>query len=128
MAEGRYKLLVGKVRQSGWCGQFHPNRTQPWDTFDRNSTEHCTVHHRHPKVGLKKVGCLFDVLADPTEHHDLALEMPEKAAEIFEKMKQAETHWFNPDRGGTNQHPDHDAGVAACRVARETGFYQPYLP
>ena len=46
MAEGRYKLLVGKVMQSGWCGQSHPNLTQPWDTFDKNFTEHCT-HPRH---------------------------------------------------------------------------------
>lgn len=113
MAEGRYKLIVGSIRQSGWCGQVHPNLTQPWDTFASASVEECTVNS-------DKVGCLFDVLADPTEHHDLARAMPDKAEEILAKMQQAEHHWFNPDRG----QPD----PRACTVARETGFYQPYLP
>ena len=43
MAEGRYKLIYGKIMQSGWCGQVHPNVTAPWDSFDRNSTEHWYV-------------------------------------------------------------------------------------
>ena len=124
MAEGRYKLLVGRVYQSGWCGQHHPNLTQPWDTFARNATEHCT-HPRQcwkeeaPREGCK-VGCLFDILADPEERRDLALARPDKAREILAKMKRAEKHWFNPDRG----QPD----PRACTVAREAGFYQPYLP
>eukprot|EP01047_Picozoa_sp_COSAG01_P020439 COSAG01_NODE_1163_length_11454_cov_3.546808_14_plen_219_part_00 len=124
MAEGRFKLLVGKVHQSGWTGQFHPNRTQPWDSFARNSTEHCT-HPRNcwkaeePRKGCK-VGCLFDVLADPEERTDLALTMPHKARQILAKMKAAEKHWFNPDC----RSPD----PRACSMARETGFYQPYLP
>ena len=29
-----YKLLVGKVRQAGWCGPTHPNVSQPWDSFN----------------------------------------------------------------------------------------------
>ena len=133
-AAGRFKLLVGKVYQSGWCGQVHPNLTQPWDTFSRNSTEHCThlikegskPSHGHdcwkkdePHKDCK-VGCLFDILADPEERRDLAMEMPAKAREILGKMKAAEKHWFNPDRGK----PD----PRACSLAKETGFYQPYLP
>jgi len=112
MAEGRYKLLVGKVRQAGWCGQIHPNTSMAWDTF--HDIEHCT----HEKKG--KVGCLFDILADPGEHHDLALEMPDKANEILAKMKQAENTWFNPDRGSVNP--------GGCVIAKKTGFYQPWLP
>jgi len=112
MAEGRYKLLVGQIRQSGWCGQIHPNLTKPWDSF--NTVEACTV----PEKG--KIGCLFDVLEDPGEHHDLAIEMPQKAKEIFQKMKEAEKLWFNPDRGS----PD----PKACVIASETGFWQPFLP
>ena len=67
-----------------------------------------------------KVGCLFDVLADPEERHDLALQMPTKALELRRKMEAAERLWFNPDRG----EPD----PRACEVARKTGFWQPFLP
>ena len=47
--------------------------------------------------------------------------MPDKAAEIFAKMQQAELHWFDPDRGS-------DKTGAACAVAKKTGFYQPWRP
>ena len=63
---------------------------------------------------------MFDILADPEERRDLAMEMPGKAREILGKMKEAEKHWFNPDRG--------NADPRACSLAKETGFYQPYLP
>ena len=120
--------------QSGWCGQVHPNLTQPWDTFSHNSTEHCTHPRRcweHPTPHKKKckVGCLFDILADPEERKDLAREMPEKAREILDKMKEAEKHWFDPDRSpaaiGLN---GTTTRWHACVVARTSGFYQPYLP
>ena len=67
-----------------------------------------------------EVGCLFDVLADPSERHDLALERPAKAREIRAKMARAEARWYNPDRG----EPD----PRACAVARASGFWQPFLP
>ena len=112
MAEGRYKLIVGtKVQQAGWCGQVHPNLTVQWNSFE--TIEECTVE------ATGKLGCLFDVLADPTEHNDLALKMPEKALEIKQKMEAAEKAWFNPDRGAPNE--------AACVVAKETGYWQPFL-
>lgn len=112
MAEGRYKLLVGRVAQAGWTGQVHPNSSQPWDSF--KDYHNCT----HGDIG--KVGCLFDVLADPGEHNDLALQMPAKANELFAKLKAAEADWFNPDRGAPNQ--------KACDVAASTGFWGPFLP
>jgi len=111
MAEGRYKLLVGKVRQAGWCGQIHPNNTK-WDSF--STVEDCSAQENG------KIGCLFDILADPSERHDLALEMPQKAAEIYRKMQAAQHEWFDPDRGEPDQR--------ACEVAKRTGFWQPFLP
>ena len=112
MAEGRFKLIVGgAVQQAGWCGQAHPNRTTPWDSF--KTLLNCSAT-------AAKTGCLFDVLADPGEHADLALLMPDKAAEIYAKMLVAEKKWFDPDRGPPDAH--------ACTVARTTGFWQPFLP
>lgn len=40
IAEGRYKLLVGNVRQAGWCGKVHPNLSKQWDSFA--DVEECT--------------------------------------------------------------------------------------
>jgi hypothetical protein len=112
MAEGRYKLIVGeRVEQAGWCGQVHPNNSHPWNSFATQINCSATP---------TKMGCLFDILADPTEHVDLALSMPSKAAEIYTKMLAAERHWFNPDRG----RPD----LRACEIANATGYWQPYLP
>ena len=113
MAEGRYKLIVGsRIEQQGWCGQVHPNTSLVWDSF-KDTTGECAKTK-------KKTGCLFDVLADPGEHEDLALIMPAKAQEIYAKMLAAEEHWFDPDRG----EPD----PRACEVAAKTGFWQPFLP
>ena len=47
-----YKLIVGRVEQSGWCGQIHPNNSKPWDSFA--SVEQCSP--------AGKVGCLFNVV------------------------------------------------------------------
>ena len=51
--------------EKGWCGQIHPNKTQPWDSFNDVTTACAKTE--------SKTGCLFDVLADPGEHVDLAL-------------------------------------------------------
>ena len=84
IAEGRYKLLIGNIRQAGWTGQIHPNSTAPWDSF--NDVLDCTAR-------TEKLGCLFDIIDDPGEHRDLALSMPQKAQEIYSKMKAAELQW-----------------------------------
>ena len=109
MAEGRYKLLVGNVSQSGWCGETHPNLTAPWDSFADVAV--CTTK--------AKPGCLFDVLADPSERHDLAATMPAKRDELLRKLRDAEPSWFNPDRG----EPD----PRACEIAKATGHWQPFM-
>merc|ERR1712107_943926 len=106
---GNFKLLVDFVLQDGWTGQFHPNNTQPWDSYA--SLHNCTLPG--------KIGCLFNVVDDPEERKDLALEMPEKAAEIYAKMQDAQKTWYNTDRGSPNKH--------ACGLAISTGFWRPYL-
>uniref|UniRef100_A0A7S2TXL1 Sulfatase N-terminal domain-containing protein n=1 Tax=Lotharella oceanica TaxID=641309 RepID=A0A7S2TXL1_9EUKA len=113
MAEGRYKLIVGYIRQAGWCGQIHPNTTSPWNAFD--DIQNCTT------LGSEgKIGCLYDVLNDPSERQDLAATMPSKALEIFHKLQIASRLWFNPERGAI--------APEGCIPPQETGFWQPFLP
>jgi len=114
---GGFKLIVGFVLQDGWCGQEHPNASQPWDSF--TSIHYCTQGFDGTAEENRKLGCLFDVINDPEERHDLALEMPDKVEEIYNKMMDAQKNWFNPDRGT----PD----PKACKVARKSGFWQPWL-
>jgi len=107
---GGFKLIVGFVLQDGWTGQFHPNNTLPWDSYEHQ--HNCTIKEQG------KIGCLFDVVNDPEERHDIVLEMPEKAAEIYTKMQAAQKTWYNPNRGKPNKH--------ACGLAISTGFWRPF--
>lgn len=104
-----HKLIVGAIQQAGWCGEVHPNNTQPWDSF--KTVEQCNTS--------TKIGCLFNVLEDPGEHHDLALSQPGIAKDILGRMMKAQHGWYNPDRGN----PD----PRACEVAETTGFWAPFL-
>lgn len=106
-----YKLIVGRVEQSGWCGEVHPNNSLPWDSYA--SIEHCN------DTSTGKLGCLFNVVDDPGEHDDLALSQPALAADLLERLENATAGWFNPYRG----EPDRKA----CSVARATGFWGPFL-
>eukprot|EP00039_Didymoeca_costata_P011473 m.161127 g.161127 ORF g.161127 m.161127 type:complete len:214 (+) comp15184_c0_seq10:1188-1829(+) len=52
---GRYKLLLNNVAQASWQGPQYPNASV-WDTW--TTFENCTT--------TEKIGCLFDIIDDPT--------------------------------------------------------------
>lgn len=108
-----YKLIVGDViAQAGWCGPIHPNSSMAWDSFATTINCSWTPPYRF--------GCLFDVVNDPNEHVDLASSLPEKATELYHALLRAEQGFFDPDRG----QPDPEG----CRLANDTGWWQPFLP
>jgi len=109
-----YKLLVGHVQQSGWCGEVHPNLTKTWDSF--KSIEQCN------DSSTGKIGCLFNVLDDPSERDDLAMTVTHRpiAEDILRRMQEAETHWFNPDRGLP-------LDQACVQARRNSGWWGPFL-
>jgi hypothetical protein len=84
-----------------------PHRRTHWDTHD---TANCTT------------GCLFNILADPTEHVDLAAAMPAKVAELRARIAELNATIFLPDRG-----TDDGAGCAAA-LSWGRGFWVPFLP
>lgn len=71
-------------------------------------------------LGLpSKIMCFCNWYTDPGEHYDLAFSQPALAQNILDRMKNAQTKWFNPDRG--DPHP------LACEIAERTGFWGPFL-
>ena len=112
-AGGLWKLLVGEVPQNIWTGPQYPNQSTSWV----DNPEHCGIP-MDPVVG--KGGCLFDLLADPTEHNDVAAAHPDIVAALYKRIEHHQSTVFSPNRGT-------DDG-SACRAATHTwgGFYGPF--
>ena len=107
---GSYKVVTGMQVMAIYQGPSYPNNsgTQPLDKPVQGGRFDCGV------------GCLFDVLRDPTEHHDLAAEQPEQLATMLELLAEANKTLFAPDRGAGDPQ--------ACVQARKYGgYYGPWL-
>lgn len=107
---GRHKLLVGGSFSSGvaphrgewaasWYGEFSPNASFPGTAF-----------YACPP----SAPCVFDVVADPGEHEDLALKEPALAAELMGIFKALEGTYHPPVVGP----PEDNAGL--CQQAEAT--------
>ena len=106
-----YKLLLGTYTQAGWTGPQFPNTSSSWDP--NQSKETCGPS--------PQTGCLFDLLADPTEHINLAAVKPELFRAMMHRLTEINATLFAPDRGT----PD----PAACVVALGTygDFWGPWI-
>jgi len=111
LIRGNYKLLQGVQDSSGWTGVKYPNATTvkenrwvgPDTLYDCGS------------------GCLYDIINDPYEYHELSKEKPKvleamkaRANEIFKTV-------YSPDRGQSSKE--------ACEVinGKWSGFWGPWL-
>jgi hypothetical protein len=110
---GDMKLIMGtEVSQTVWTGPTFPNASTPWTIDGVPPSFQCSTPY--------KIGCLFNVSADPTEHNDLAESQPEVAKRLLDRLRVYSATYFNPDRG------DHDP--RACKqVQKNKGFYGPWL-
>jgi len=83
--------------------------------------------HSHPPMPSfdcstpTKVGCVFNLTADPTEHDDLALREPELASRLLARLRGASLTLFDPDRGAT------DPRCCARMEGPNRGFFGPWL-
>ena len=64
-------------------------------------------------------GCLYDVVADPTETHELSAERPADKAALMARFVELAAGAFTPDRGSVDPR--------ACQAAlRYGGFWGPF--
>jgi len=83
LINGSYKLLVGIVDEALWTGPQSPNRSEVnWETV-----VDCTS------------GCLFDIVADPSEYHDLAASNPSLVKDMLSRIREINQTVFSPRRG-----------------------------
>jgi hypothetical protein len=65
-------------------------------------------------------GCLFNVLTDPNEEHDVAGDHPTLVKELRARIAAHQAGVYSPDRGG-------DDGAACAAAARYGGFWGPFI-
>ncbi len=102
LISGKFKLVRGNQPMDGWQGLSYPNATGAQPSFYPKgwSTGRCVAK-----------GCLYNIFEDPTEHHDLADEMPELLAKMQARLSDLNKDNFTPNRG----EPTLKACVAAIK-------------
>ena len=106
---GEYKLLFGVQSPAFWNGPEYPNGTKPAPI----------------SVTCGDIGCLYNIIDDPTEHHDLASD-PAHAATLANL-----TALFHKYSDGSYQTPWDDnafncTGDARVTAMLEGGFWTPW--
>lgn len=115
---GDLKLITGtQVRFASWTGPQYPNAS----THKKpNMSKTAFIEYKFDCTTPYKVGCVFNVTADPTEHSDLAEAMPELAEQLLNRLRIISKTRFDPKRG--------KGDPAACKqVEKNGGFYGPWL-
>lgn len=118
---GDMKLVVGTaVNMAVFTGPHFPNASTPW-------TNNATI--KVPSFACSapgKAGCLFNVSADPTEHNDLALAMPDTVAQMLTRLRELSRSRFDPARGGGDKRAC--AQMIKNQDSRGKGYFGPWLP
>jgi len=111
-----FELLVGVVANDCTTGPAYPNASSsslPCGPRD------CGFPDAPAPSGAR--GCLFNLVADPTQSQDVALDNPGVVQDLYRRLKAVNDTAFNPDRGGSDPQ--------ACAVFRAMGgFVGPFLP
>jgi arylsulfatase I/J len=115
---GRYKLLVTRSASTSacWGGTFYPNSSTATGPHDGPFGGPCTT-----TIDCGSKGCLFDVVTDSSEYHDLAADAAHNVtiasvmANLKIKLELANQKLFQPNRGKF----DH----RACDAAGRNGWY-----
>jgi len=120
--EGNYKVITGSTVPASW--NPFKRLLHPWEV---------PMAGYWPGYGLKsafdtgfkyqscKDGCLYDIINDPYEYHDLALEQPNVLKHMVDTLDRLNLGVFEPDRGNQT--------LQACAVGMDKykGFYGPFV-
>jgi len=106
LISGQYKVVLGLMSYGFWQGPIYPN---------------ATTNHTRDDVNIDcKSGCLFNIIDDPGEHHDLARSMPDKLQELIARWSKLNTTRYNAPR-----HPT-QASMCDAYARAHRGFCGPY--
>ena len=99
-----WHLLIDEVTVNCWSGPFSPNASATCPGKD-------LVCGRPDAPVGGKAGCLFNVLADPGQHSDVAEANPDIVAALYARLQAINSTAYQPNRGTFDQ--------AACQVYRD---------
>jgi len=81
---GDMKLVTGNsVQQAVFTCPVFPNASTPWTIDGKTPQFDCSTP--------RKIGCLFNVTADPTEHNDLAEAQWDDAKQLLDRLREIST-------------------------------------
>jgi len=115
VADG-WKLLIGDVGTYFHQGPVYPNTTGGYPS----GTLHCGDPAALAGSAAAGPGCLFNVLDDPTEQHDVAADHPDVVKGLRARIAVHQATVYSPERGG-------DDGAACAAAARYGGFWGPFI-
>ena len=104
---GPYKLILGQQSYGFWQAPRYPNAT--------------TNHSAELPVECGASGCLFNIVDDPSEYHDLAQAMPAKRRELMDTFVERNRTLFQAPRMAT------DKKACEAYVTKNGGFLGPYF-
>jgi arylsulfatase I/J len=110
-----WKLLRGPQDWSGRTSQVYPNATSVLPSASPNQWEFCGA------------GCLFDIVSDPEEYHDVAAANPALVANLSARLDFLRTSFFSNNDTGVDACPP-GTPLCGCWAAIHTwgGFFGPY--
>lgn len=116
LLSGNWKLISTlAATRAGWTGTLFPNSSSPERAFDPTRvTANCSA------------GCLFDVVADPSEHHDLASANPTIVATLTARLQQWRETFYSNNETFPYACP-HDVPNANCSCWLATNVYGGYV-
>ena len=116
LIQNEYKLIINTtVDYAGWSGLIFPNSS--------------SVDHPVQTVKLNCLkGCLFDVVADMTEHENVIGDHEDIADTMNARLVELKEGYFNNNESGVDICPKDVNMSCACWAAQNKydGFYGPY--
>ena len=119
LIEGRFKLLAGQptflggpTDFNGWAGPTYPNASSGVDGKGNGRSwgeQDC------------RSGCLYDIIADPTEHHEISAEHPEVLQRLLAVLAAENASIYDPGP------PIPDDPRCCSQAAANGGFVGPWL-